>query len=170
MNKQMIFRTAAASLVAIAVAIAAPWNQPLNAQQGHRGGEGHGKQMEKIMGKLNLTEQQKAQIKTLRENFKKEHEAELTQIKSLRGQMKDLKGSGDKAKATELRSQIKTQMATLKEAREKLKQQIVAILTPEQQQQLEQLKAERKEHRKEMKEGRMGRKHNGVTGEGKKLE
>lgn len=163
----MSFRTVAASMMIVALAI----TTTLYAQPGHRGGKkGHGEQLEKLAEKLNLTEQQKTQINTLRENFKKDHEAQLNEMKSLREQMKALKGTGDTEKAAQLREKMKATKQTLNADREKLQQQIAALLTQEQRQQLEQLKAERKERHEQKKGDRKGGRQKGVTGEGKSLE
>ena len=163
MNAHMIFRTAAATMIALALTVAAP----LYAQPGHggeKGGKkGHGEMLAK---KLNLTEQQKAQIKTLRDNFKKEHETELSELKSLRSQMKDAKGN--QQTTAELRAKMQTAKEALKTDKEKLHQQIAALLTADQQQQMEQLKADRKERHEQKKERKMGR-QKGVTGEGKSI-
>lgn len=167
MNTQRIFRTAAASMIVLAITIAAT----VHAQPGHRGGKReHGEQLEKMAEKLKLTEQQKTQIKALHDNFKKEHEAQFNEMKSLREQMKALKGSGDTEKAAQLREKMKAAKEALKADREKLQQQIAALLTPEQRQQLEQLKAERKERHEQKKGKRKGGRQKGVTGEGKDLE
>ncbi|MBL7987494.1 MAG: Spy/CpxP family protein refolding chaperone [Chlorobi bacterium] len=167
MNTRMIFRTAAASVAALALAL----TTTLYAQPGHRSGKmERGEKMEKMAEKLNLTEQQKTQIKALRDNFKKEHEAQLSEMKSLHEQMRGLKGSGDTEQAKQLREKMKTAKQALQTDREKLQQQISALLTPEQRQQFEQHKAERKEHHEQKKGERKGKRQQGVTGEGKKIE
>ena len=167
MNTRMIFRTAAASVAALALAL----STTLYAQPGHGSGKmGRGEKMEKMAAKLNLTEQQKTQIKALRDNFKKEHEAQLSEMKSLGQQMRELKGSGNSEQAKQLREKMKTIKQSLQADREKLQQQISALLTPEQRQQLEEHKAERKEHREQKKGERKNGRQNGVTGEGKKIE
>jgi protein CpxP len=127
------------------------------AQKG-KGGEGMHHEMEEGMGKiakeLNLTDAQKAQIKSLREQFKKDNAATLQDIKSLHEQMKQAMKDKNRDQAKSIREQIQAKMQTLQPARQNLMTQIKAVLTPEQRTKLEQSMAERKGDRKEWKEGR----------------
>lgn len=114
----------------------------------------------KHMGqKLNLTDQQKQQIKALREQFRNANSATLDEIKALRDQMREALKSKDKEAAKALREQLKAKMEALKPAREQLHQQIGALLTPEQREMVEKMKAERKERREDRRE--KWRKHHG---------
>lgn len=127
--------------------------------QGRRGGGpgGHrGDMMGKAMDKLNLSQSQKDQIKSLHESFKSANQAKLDEMKSLQEQMRDKMKSGDKEGAKAIREQIKAKREALKPAREKLHSDVMAILTPEQRTQLEKMKEEAKERRKENRRGGRG--------------
>lgn len=117
-----------------------------NRQHGGGNGMGAGK-MGKVMEKLNLTADQKEKIKALREQFKKDNATALNEVKGLRDQMKNAREQKDRTQAQSLRDQMKTKMDALRPARERLQNQIAAVLTAEQKVQLEKMKAERKEHR-----------------------
>lgn len=131
--------------------------------QGRRGGGpgggpgGHrGDMMGKAMEKLNLSQSQKDQIKSLHESLKSANQAKLDELKSLQEQMRDKMKSGDKEGAKAIREQIKSKREALKPAREKLHQDVLALLTPEQRDQLAKLKKEAKDRRKENRRGGRG--------------
>jgi Spy/CpxP family protein refolding chaperone len=94
---------------------------------GHRGPEG----MLREFHDLNLTDAQKAQIKTILDANKPD-QATIDQMKSLREARKN---------GTELTADQKAQLKTAREAQrtkmESIHQQILAVLTPEQKQQLD---------------------------------
>jgi Spy/CpxP family protein refolding chaperone len=117
-------------------------------------GEGHGRggmmggdrgeMVGKAMERLNLTADQKARIKALRDGFQQANASTLAEVKALRDQMKSAMEAKDREKAKSIREQMKTKMETLKPAREQLHQQILAVLTAEQKAELEKMKADHK--------------------------
>ncbi len=121
---------------------------------GMGGGRKHMQKLEKAAERLNLTADQKAKIKALRDQFKTTHQATFAEMKTLKAQIKAAGKGTDQAKA--LREQMKTKMQSLRPAQEQLHQQILAILTPEQRTQMEQMKAERKEKGGKRGKGRGG--------------
>ncbi|PZO40875.1 MAG: hypothetical protein DCF19_11165 [Pseudanabaena frigida] len=95
--------------------------------------------------KLNLTDTQKAQLKTIRENAKTQTQSVLTAEQ--RAQIEQARKSGDRKgvrKSLNLTDAQKQQMKTIAQS---TKEQIKNVLTPAQQQQLEQMKQERKANR-----------------------
>jgi protein CpxP len=126
-------------------------------RDGMRGGPGmFGGRM--MMKGVNLTDAQKAQIKQIRE-ANKPNPADFDQIKSL----PEAKRNGT------LTDDQKAQLKTIRQARkakeESIRQQIEAILTPDQKAQIEKNKAEMKEHREEFKEKREDRRKDRKSGD-----
>lgn len=120
------------------------------AQGRHGGKRGHdGQRLEKLAEKLDLSEQQKQQIKALHERFRQEHEDEFAQMKRLREQMKEARQAGDRERAVALREQMKALHENMKADREALHERMLQILTPEQRAELAEMKERRKDRRKE---------------------
>lgn len=116
--------------------------------QGKRGGKrGGGKMMGRMIQKLELTDAQQAQLKTLQEAQKTKREALREQMKSLRTEMKALDSTS---------ADYQNQVAALADKkanidrqrfiqRSEAKQQFQAILTEEQRAKLAELEENRKE-------------------------
>jgi protein CpxP len=133
--------------------------------EGHGGrgmGGDRGAMMGKALERLNLTADQKTRIQALRTQFQQTNAAALSEMKSLRDQMKSAMEAKDRDKAKSIREQLKSKMETLKPAHEQLHQQILAILTPEQKAELDKMKAERKEKF----DGKKGQRGQGRQGRG----
>ena len=119
--------------------------------EGHKGHGGRGPggpgggDLMKLAQKLNITDDQKAQIKALRDQFQQQNAGTLGEVKALHEKMKEYRKSDDKTNAMATREQIKTKMESLRPAHEQLRAKMLAILTADQRAQLEQMKAERKE-------------------------
>lgn len=112
-----------------------------------RGGPGgHGFMMREFKD-LNLTDAQKAQIKTILDT-NKPTQAEMDQMKSLRDARKNGTELTDDQKA-----QLKANRAAQRTKMEAVHQQILAVLTPEQKAQLD---TKRQERRKNWQERRQG--------------
>lgn len=92
---------------------------------------------------LNLTDAQKQQIQSIRENAKNNF-AERDELKQLKSQQRS--GAQLTAEQTARVNQLREQRRA---AKEQMRQQIATILTVEQRAQLETLKAERKENKRE---------------------
>lgn len=136
------------ALIVAVVGMMAVYTPAVAQKRQHGGGDGMGAgKMGKVMEKLNLTADQKAKIKALREQFKSNNATALNEVKGLRDQMKNARKQKDRTQMQGFRDQMKTKMDALRPAREQLQNQIAAILTTEQKAELEKMKAERKENR-----------------------
>jgi len=101
---------------------------------------------------LNLTESQRSQIKTLLETNKIGQQPNREEMRSLHMKFRDGTATeDDKTRMQELRAQNR-------EAADQVKNSVLAVLTPEQLQQLEQMKAERKQRMEERRQRYMERK------------
>jgi periplasmic protein CpxP/Spy len=125
--------------------------------QGKRGGEGkhgrHGKdKMMRGLHQLNLSDAQKEQMKSLKEQSK-------LQFQPLREEMKTLSSKKyDGIITNEEQSRLKELKAQMRENGKKMHEEMMSILTPEQKTQFEQMKTEK---RGKMKERRGNRGENG---------
>lgn len=138
------------------------------AQGGHGKGNGKGERHEKMAEKLNLTADQKTQIKALRDAFKQQNASAIAEVKALRDQMHEQMKNKDKEGAKATREQIKAKMEALRPAHQKLHEQILALLTPEQRAQAEKMRQEHKDRKHDRKgDGRHG---DGRHGDGAGLE
>jgi protein CpxP len=103
--------------------------------------------------KLNLTEDQKARMKTIRESFGERTKSLREQLRAKRQELRQANVGGTFNEA--LAAQVLTQEAGLKAKlmgeRFKLHQEMLTVLTAEQRTQLEQARAERKAKRAEFK-------------------
>jgi protein CpxP len=97
-------------------------------------------------GTLNLNDEQKAQLKQLRETTQQQNKQLFADARSTRQELHSLRGSND-ARATELKSHLETLRPQLEAARKQQHEAFVNILTPEQRTQLEQWKAQRQSRR-----------------------
>ncbi len=105
---------------------------------GHRGGGMH-----RGFAQLNLSEEQKLQMKNLHEGFKAGHEASFKEMQTLFQQKRDKTLTADgQARMQELRKQLKAD-------RQQLRGSIQNILTAEQKTQLETMKQERRQKMEE---------------------
>lgn len=113
---------------------------------GRRGG------MIRGLHKLNLTEPQQSQIKTLKETHKIGQQPLRVEMRALGEKFRDGTATeDDKARAGELRTQYR-------ESTDQLRNSIMAVLTPEQVQQLEAMKAEKARKMEERRQRWMERK------------
>lgn len=115
---------------------------------GHRGGRMGGAMMFKG---LNLTDEQKAQMKQIRQSF---HERNKPLREQLRAKRQELRQAGEggtfnEALATQKLTETAGLQAKLMGEQFKLRQEMLAVLTPEQKTQLEQRRAEFKARRAE---------------------
>jgi len=127
---------------------------------GERGGHGRGFKGEKGLGghrggmmrggfaKLNLSEEQKLQMKNLHESFKTNNEASFKEIHTLFQQKRDKTITADgEARLQVLKGQMKS-------AHEQMRGSIQNILTAEQKTQLETMKQERRQKMEERRKMR----------------
>lgn len=107
---------------------------------------GHHKKHD-MFQKLNLSEEQRAQMKKLNENFKQENASLLESLKSKHEQLRALGKDPSKAEERkQLRDSMKQDFQALHNKRTALMKQ---VLTPEQQQQMEKMREEWKQKRQE---------------------
>jgi len=164
MNKGRIKTVAIATLSAIALAASIAVAQTVTTQgdqQGprteRRGGfrgehEGHGwggMRDGGLFRQLNLTEDQKAKIKTIRENSAAQNKPLHDQLKAKRQELRQASEGGtfNEALATQKLTEMASLEAKLMGERFKVHQEMLSVLTPEQKAQLEQSKAQFKSRR-----------------------
>lgn len=118
---------------------------------GARGGFGRGA----MFHNLNLTEDQKARMKQIRETFGERTKSLREQLRAKRQELRQANQSGTFNEA--LATQVLTQEAGLKVKlmgeQFRLHQEMLTVLTPEQRTQMEQLREQRKAKRAEFKAG-----------------
>ena len=163
MKKFLTLAGLALALAASAPAASAQQQQP-SPQDGQRQGErkpfgrhgrrgdgpdGGGRRMMRALSRLNLTEAQQTQIRSINEATRLRTEAQRTELRQL---FETLRGGGQltaqqQARAEQLRQELHA-------ARESANQQIMNVLTAEQRAQLEQWKQERRSRRDGMRRHR----------------
>ena len=95
--------------------------------------------------KLNLTDAQKAQIKTIKDNAKTQRQSVFTAEQLTK--LEQARQSGDRKGVWKSLNLTDTQKQQMKAIGESTKAQIKNVLTPAQQQQVEQMKLDRKQNR-----------------------
>lgn len=121
--------------------------------KGMRGGkhDGGDRMLMRSLGKLNLSDAQKEQVRTISENFKTSNQSLFEEMRSLGMKKRDgVITADEQARAGELKTQLKA-------SSEQMKSSVMAILTDEQKTQLEQMKAEMKQKMMERRQNRMNR-------------
>ncbi|MFN2406692.1 MAG: Spy/CpxP family protein refolding chaperone [Pyrinomonadaceae bacterium] len=170
MNKSGRFKVLAiATLSAIVLAASIAVAQTVNTNQdngqgarpewrgrkGNRGGhKGHGLGGMRAGGffkQLNLTEDQKAKIKTIRESFAETNKPLREQLRAKRQELRQANEGGtfNEALATQKLTEMASLQAKLMGQRSRLHQEMLSVLTAEQKAQLEQSKAQFKTRRGE---------------------
>jgi Spy/CpxP family protein refolding chaperone len=165
MNKGRFKTLAIATLSAIAlaasVAVAQTVTTDQGAQQGQRmerhggrgGHKGHdgwgGMRAGGFFRQLNLTEDQKAKMKQIRESFAQSNKPLRDQVRAKRQELRQASEGGtfNEALATQKLTEMASLEAKLMGERVKLHQETLSVLTAEQKAQLEQSKAQFKERR-----------------------
>ena len=164
MNKGRVKTLAIATLSAIALAASIAVAQTVTTDQGtqqgtrteRRGGRGGHKEhgwggMREggFFKQLNLTEDQKAKIKQIRDTFAQTNKPLRDQLHAKRQELRQASEGGtfNEALATQKLTEMASLEAKLMGERFKLKQETLSVLTPEQKAQLEQSKAQFKARR-----------------------
>jgi periplasmic protein CpxP/Spy len=155
MNKGRIktFAIATASAIALAASIAVAQTVTTNqgTQQGpraeHRGGRGKGWGGMREGGffkQLNLTDDQKAKMKQIRESFAETNKPLRDQLRAKRLELRQASEGGtfNEALATQKLTEIAPLEAKLMGAEHNLHQEMLSVLTAEQKAQLEQSRAQ----------------------------
>jgi protein CpxP len=150
---------AAASLAAIALAAPIALAQTPRTEQGGqkefraegrgRGGRQHGRHGGRMGGAmmfrgLNLSDEQKAQMKQIRESWRERNKPLREQLRASHQQLRQAGAGGtfNEALATQTLTESASLKAKLMGEQFKLRQEMLAVLTPEQKTQLEQKRAE----------------------------
>lgn len=96
---------------------------------GHRAGE--------FAGKLNLTDDQKAQIRAIREASRQQNQALFTSFRAKMTEFRQLKKAND-PKADAVKAELQAMKPQVKAARTAARDKMLSVLTPEQRTQLQQ--------------------------------
>ncbi len=170
MNKGRFKTLAIATLSAIAlaasIAVAQTVTTDQGAQQGqhmgrHGGRGGHkghswgGMRDGGFFRQLNLTEDQKAKMKQIRESFAQSNKPLRDQVRARRQELRQASEGGtfNEALATQKLTEIAPLEAKLMASRHNLHQEMLSVLTTEQKAQLEQSRAQFKARRGQMRKG-----------------
>ena len=140
-KNKLITITAAALALTTTMAFAGPHGR--GGKHGRHGGEFSARFAEK----LNLSDAQKEQVRAFTQSFRESNKALFETHRDAMKQLREAKQAGDQARVDALKPTLQSQRTEMKQRREALKQQIIAILTPEQRAQYEALKAERQARR-----------------------
>jgi len=167
MNKGRFKTVAIATLSAIALAASIAVAQTVNTNQGaqqgtpmerHGGRGGHkghgwGGIGDGGFRQLNLTEDQKAKIKQIRETFAQTNKPLRDQLRAKRQELRQASEGGtfNEALATQKLTEIAPLEAKLMGEEHKLHEQMLSVLTAEQKAQLEQSRAQFKARRGQMR-------------------
>ena len=117
------------------------------------GGERHGGGFG-MLRQLNLSDAQREQIRSIRENYEKRTEAQREELRQL---SRTKKQGGELTPEQQARArQLRTELRATSES---IHSEMLNVLTPEQRTQLEQSMKERREHREEFR-GRRGERPN----------
>jgi protein CpxP len=110
--------------------------------EGMKGSGGFGG--DRLFARLNLTDDQKAKIKTIRQSFMESNKPLFEQLRAKRQELRRASEGGtfNEALATQKLTEAAGLEAKLMGARFQLRQQMLSVLTPEQKTQLDQLKAQ----------------------------
>src|SRR6266566_6231381 len=102
-----------------------------------------------LFNRLNLTDDQKAKMKQIRESFAERNKPLLEQLRAKRLELRQTSEGGtfNEALATQKLTEMVGLQAKVMGARFVLDQQMLSVLTPEQKAQLDQLKAQFKHNR-----------------------
>ena len=156
-----IFAIATLSAIALAasIAVAQTVTTDQSNTQGPRTGmrgdhKGHGwggMRHGGFFGQLNLTEDQKTKMKTIRESFAERNKPLRDQLRAKRQELRQASEGGtfNEALATQKLTEMASLEAKLMGERHKLHQETLSVLTAEQKAQLEQSKAQFKTRRGE---------------------
>ena len=118
------------------------WHGEGMKRGGHRGGDA-------LFNRLNLTDDQKAKLKEIREGFATTNKPLMEQLRAKRQELRQANEGGtfNEALATQKLTEMAGLEAKMMGARFQLHQEMLSVLTAEQKTQLDQLKTQFKERR-----------------------
>ena len=151
---------AIASLSAVALATSIAVAQSVKTDQANPQGRRHewrdqgmkrGFHRDGAFNRLNLTDDQKAKMKQIRESFAERNKGLMAELKAKRQELRQASEGGtfNEALASQKLTETAGLQAKLMGERFKLHQEMLTVLTAEQKTQLEQMKAQFKTHRGE---------------------
>jgi Spy/CpxP family protein refolding chaperone len=161
LGKVKVLAIASLSAVVLAASIAVAQSVKTDGQ-GDKGGRhgwhgegmkrGRGRGGDRLFSRLNLTDDQKAKLKQIRESFGSTNKPLMEQLRAKRQELRQASEGGtfNEALATQKLTEMASLEAKLMGARFQLHQEELSVLTAEQKAQLDQLKTQ-------FKEGRGGR-------------
>jgi protein CpxP len=122
----------------------------------HMGGRGWGGMHGAFFKQLNLTDDQKAKMKAIRESYGERNKPLREQLRAKRQELRQASEGGtfNEALATQKLTEMAGLQAKLMGQGFTLRQEMMSVLTPEQKTQLEQQKAQFKANRAERQHGR----------------
>ena len=151
---------ALATSIAVAQTVSTSQDNTKGAHKGWHDGEGRrghgwGGMRGNAFRQLNLTEDQKAKMKQIRETFAQTNKPLIDQLRAKRQELRQANEGGtfNEALATQKLTEMASLEAKLMGERFKLHQETLSVLTAEQKAQLEQSKAQFKAKRGEMGKG-----------------
>jgi periplasmic protein CpxP/Spy len=122
----------------------------------HMGGRGWGEMHGAFFKQLNLTDDQKAKMKAIRESYAERNKPLREELRAKRQELRQASEGGtfNEALATQKLTEMASLQAKLMGQGFSLRQEMMGVLTPEQKTQLEQQKAQFKANRAERQHGR----------------
>ena len=151
---------ALATSIAVAQTVSTSQDNTKGAHKGWHDGEGRrghgwGGMRGNDFRQLNLTEDQKAKMKQIRETFAQTNKPLMDQLRAKRQELRQANEGGtfNEALATQKLTEMASLEAKLMGERFKLHQESLSVLTAEQKAELEQSKAQFKAKRGEMRKG-----------------
>src|ERR1041385_7821624 len=147
---------ASLSAVVLVASIAVAQSVKTDTQDGKGRRAWHGEGMKRwsrhggaLFSRLNLTDDQKAKLKEMRQSFGSTNKPLMDQLRAKRQELRQASEGGtfNEALATQKLTEMAGLQARLMGARFQLHQQELSVLTPEQKIQLDQLKTQFKERR-----------------------
>ena len=154
----IISAIALAASIAVAQTVTTNQGTQQDTHAGHRGGRGGqkgwgGMREGGFFRQLNLTEDQKAKIKQIRDNYAQTNKPLRDQVRAKRQELRQASEGGtfNEALATQKLTEIAPLEAKLMASEHNLHQEMLSVLTAEQKAQLEQSRAQFKTRRGEMR-------------------
>jgi periplasmic protein CpxP/Spy len=149
--KWLAIASLSAVVLVASIAVAQAVKTKMQDGKGRRAWQGEGMKRGggALFSRLNLTDDQKANLKSMRESFSSTNKPLMDQLRAKRQELRQASEAGtfNEALATQKLTEMAGLQAKLMGARFQLHQQELSVLTPEQKIQLDQLKAQFKERR-----------------------
>lgn len=157
LGKVKLLAIASLSAVVLTASIAVAQSVKTESQDGKGSRHGwHGQGMNRgshrgdgVFGRLNLSDDQKAKLRTIRESFAERNKPLREQLRAKRQELRQASEGGtfNEALATQKLTESAALEAKLMGERFKLHQEMLSVLTAEQKAQMDQLKTQFKDHR-----------------------